>query len=141
MFKAIDPLAITFYKSPSDPDISNPTVFHIGRLDPALRDYIDGKCMSMEQSGSDKKSSTRKVKINTLQHATMLVQFGLRGIDNFQDADGKPVAVALGQTSINGKSYPTFPEEVIASFGVSLVEELAGVIYSEQHISEEEAKN
>lgn len=141
MFKAIDPQAVKPYVSPSDPDEQNPTTFLIGRLDPALRDHIDIKCMNMEMSGSDKKNTTRKLKMNTLQHATLLVQFGLRGVENFLDAEGKPVNITLGQTSINGKSYPTFPLEIIASFGVSLVEELAGVIYSEQQLSGEEIKN
>jgi len=41
------------YKSKLDPDKNNPTVFHIGMLDPFLRAHIDDEVTSLEVSSKN----------------------------------------------------------------------------------------
>jgi hypothetical protein len=140
MFQAIDVKAIKKYVSPNDPDKNNPTVFHHGIIEPVLRAHIEGKCFNSEINDKNK-DGKRIVNINVTKHSILIVKYGLRGIENFNDAAGHPVRFELGNHNINGVNYPALPDDIIAALGTDLINELAEQIIGNQEVSEEQEKN
>ena len=129
------------YKSKFDPDKNNPTVFHIGMLDPFLRAHIDDEVTSLEVS-SKNQDDLAKANVRTARRNLLAVRFGLKGLDGFLDPRTKePVKFDTVSISMNGKNYNGISEPILAMLGKSLIDELAGVILKENAISEEERKN
>lgn len=129
------------YVSKRDPDKDNPTLFHVGVLDPFLRSWIEDKCTSIEFSsgGAD---DPAKGNVLAKKRNILLVKYGVRDIENFLDPQTKaPVKVTIGNTSIGGKSYPALPDQVISLLGTPLIDELAEEILREQDLGETERKN
>ncbi|MFA5143976.1 MAG: hypothetical protein WC522_07435 [Candidatus Omnitrophota bacterium] len=129
------------YKSKLDPDKNNPTVFHIGMLDPFLRAHIDDEVTSLEVS-SKNPDDKAKANICASKRNLLAVRFGLKGLENFLDPRTKePVKFDTISISVNGKNYNGVSEPILAMLGKLLMDELAEVILKENAISEEERKN
>lgn len=129
------------YISKLDPDKNNPTIFHIGVLDPILRAHIEDQAAVFEKSSNNPNDPARAT-INQNMVYINTVKFGLKGMDNFIDPQTKkPVELDTISVSINGKNYTAVSETIIKLLGKKLINELAGVILSENELSEEEAKN
>lgn len=129
------------YVSKRDPDKDNPTIFHVGVLDPFLRSWIEDKCTSIEFSsgGGD---DPAKGNVLAKKRNILLVKYGVRDIENFLDPQTKaPVKVTIGNTSISGKGYPALPDQVISLIGTPIIDELAEEVLKEQDLGETERKN
>lgn len=141
MLTGIDINASRKYVSKLDPDKDNPTVFHIGVLDPALRAEIDDESSSYEMSSTNPNDKA-KVKLNWNKRQITAIKFGLKGLDNFLDPETRK-AVDLKFETIHyaGKMRNAVHDRVIAMFPSELRAELAEVILNESKLSDDERKN
>lgn len=141
MLRGIDINATRKYVSRLDPDKENPTVFHIGALDPVLRAEIDDESSSYEMSSTNPNDKAR-VKLNWNKRQITAIKFGLKGMDNFLDPQtDKPVEVKFETIQYAGKMRNVLPDRIIAMFPSELRQELSEAILSESKLSEEERKN
>lgn len=141
MLTGIDVTATRKYVSKLDPDKDNPTVFHIGVLDPALRAEIDDDSSSYEMSSSNPNDKA-KVRLNWNKRQITAIKFGLRGMENFLDPQiKKPIEFKCETIRYAGKMRDAVPDRFIAMFPSELRAELAEEILNESRLSEEERKN
>lgn len=141
MFTGIDINATRKFVSKLDPDANNPTVFHIGVLDPVLRAEIDDESSSYEMSSANPNEKA-KVKLNWNKRQINAVKFGLRGMENFLDPQtNKPVEVKFETVHYAGKMRPALPDRIIAMFPSELRQELSEAILSESKLTGDERKN
>jgi hypothetical protein len=122
-------------------DKENPTVFHLGLLDPILRAEFEDESLIFEKSSSNP-NDPAKATIARSGFNIKVVRFGLKGMDNFLDPrTNKPVPFETVSVSIKGKNYNIASEQIVKMLGKKLTEELAEEILSENIFSEEEEKN
>ena len=141
MLTGIDINATRKYASKLDPDKDNPTVFHIGVLDPALRAEIDDDSSSYEMSSTNPNDKA-KVRLNWNKRQISAIKFGLKGLDNFLDPQTKkPIELSFETIKYAGKMRDAVPDRIIAMFSSELRQELAEVILNESKLSEGEQKN
>ena len=141
MLTGIDINATRKYSSKLDPDKDNPTLFHIGVLDPALRAEIDDDSSSYEMSSSNPNDKA-KVHLNWNKRQIAAIKFGLKGLDNFLDPQTKkPIELKFETIRYAGKMRDAVPDRIIAMFSSELRQELAEVILNESRLSEDEQKN
>ena len=141
MLTGIDINATKKYTSKLDPDKDNPTLFHIGVLDPALRAEIDDDSSSYEMSSSNPNDKA-KVHLNWNKRQIAAIKFGLKGLDNFLDPQTKkPIELSFETIKYAGKMRDAVPDRIIAMFPSDLRQELAEVILNESRMSEDEQKN
>jgi hypothetical protein len=141
MLTGIDINATRKYVSKLDPDKDNPTIFHIGVLDPALRAEIDDDSSSYEMSSTNPDDKA-KVKLNWNRRQITAIKFALKGLDNFWDpVSNKPAVVSFETIKYAGKMREALPDRIIAMFPSELRQELAEVILNESKLSEAETKN
>ena len=141
MLTGIDINATRKYSSKLDPDKDNPTLFHIGVLDPALRAEIDDDSSSYEMSSSNPNDKA-KVHLNWNKRQIAAIKFGLKGLDNFLDPQTKkPIELSFETIKYAGKMRDAVPDRIIAMFPSDLRQELAEVILNESRMSEDEQKN
>jgi len=141
MLTGIDINATRKFVSKLDPDTNNPTMFHIGVLDPVLRAEIDDESSSYEMSSTNP-SDKAKVKLNWNKRQITAIKFGLKGMDNFLDPQtSKPVEVKFETIHYAGKMRNALPDRIIAMFPSELRQELAEVILNESKLTDDERKN
>ena len=141
MLTGIDVTATRKYVSKLDPDKENPTVFHLGYLDPALRAELDDESSSFKLSSTNPKDPA-DIKINYNKRQLMAIKYGLKGLENFLDPQNKkPVDFKCETIRCAGKMRDTVPDRIIAMFTSELRTELAEEILNESKLSEEERKN
>jgi len=141
MLTGIDINATRNYTSKLDQDKDNPTVFHIGVLDPALRAEIDDDSSSYEMSSTNP-TDKAKVRLNWNKRQIAAIKFGLKGLDNFLDPQvKKPIELKFESIRYAGKMRDAVPDRIIAMFPSELRQELAEVILDESRLSEGEQKN
>ena len=141
MLTGIDVTATKKYVSKLDSDKDNPTVFHIGFLDPALRAEIDDDSSSYEMSSTNPNDKA-KVKLNWNKRQITAIKFGLKGLENFLDPQTKKAIEFKCETiRYAGKMRDCVPDRIIAMFPSELRAELAEVILDESKLSENERKN
>ena len=129
------------FVSTRDPGKDNPTVFHIGILDPFIRSWIDDRCTSLQisQGGPDAQANAS---IAPKKMSILHVKYGVRAIDNLIDPLTKmAVLIKMETVSVNGKAYQALPDEVLCLLGTNLIDELAAEIIKEQDLSEAAQKN
>ena len=141
MLTGIDVTATRKYVSKLDPDKENPTVFHLGYLDPALRAELDDESSSFKLSSTNPKDPA-DIKINYNKRQLMAIKYGLKGLENFLDPQTKkPVDFKCETIRCAGNMRDTVPDRIIAMFPSELRTELAEEILNESKLSEEERKN
>ena len=141
MLTGIDVNSTRKYVSKMDPDKENPTVFHIGLLDPVLRAEVDDESSSYEMSSTNPNDKA-KVRLNWNKRQIMAIKFGLKGMDNFLDPQtSKPVDLKFETFHYAGKMRNVLPDRIIAMFPNELRQELAEVILNESKLTEDEQKN
>ena len=141
MLTGIDINATRKYSSKLDPDKDNPTLFHIGVMDPALRAEIDDDSSSYEMSSSNPNDKA-KVHLNWNKRQITAIKFGLKNVENFLDPQTKKaIEFKCGTIRYAGKMRDCVPDRIIAMFPSELRAELAEVILDESKLSEEERKN
>jgi hypothetical protein len=141
MLTGIDINATRKLVSKLDPDTNNPTVFHIGVLDPVLRAEIDDESSSYEMSSTNPNDKA-KVKLNWNKRQITAIKFGLKGIDNFLDPQtNKPVEVKFETIQYAGKMRQALPDRIISMFPNELRQELSEAILNESKLTDDERKN
>ena len=141
MLTGIDINATRKHISKLDPDKENPTVFHIGVLDPALRAEIDDDSSTYEMSSTNPNDKA-KVRLNWNKRQITAIKFGLKGLENFLDPQTKKAVELKFETiSYAGKMRDAAPDRIIAMFPSELRQELAEVILNESKLSGDERKN
>lgn len=141
MLTGIDINSTRKYVSKLDPDTNNPTVFHIGVLDPVLRAEIDDESSSYEMSSTNPNDKA-KVKLNWNKRQIMAVKFGLKGMDNFLDPQtNKPIEVKFETIHYAGKMRESLPDRIIAMFPSELRQELSEAVLNESRLTDDERKN
>lgn len=141
MLTGIDVTAARKYTSKLDPDKENPTIFHIGFLDPALRAEIDDDSSSYEMSSTNPNDKA-KVKLSWNKRQITAIKFGLKGLENFLDPQTKkPIDFKCEAVRCAGKMRDCVPDRVIAMFPSELRQELAEAILNESKLSGNERKN
>jgi len=141
MLTGIDVNATREYVSKLDPDKQNPTVFHIGLLDPVLRAEVDDESSTYEMSSTNPNDKAR-VRLNWNKRQIMAIKFGIKGIDNFIDPQtNKPLELKFDTINYAGKSRNVVSDRIIAMFPSELRQELAEAILNESRLSEDERKN
>jgi len=141
MLTGIDINSTRQHVSKLDPDKDNPTVFHIGLLDPVLRAEVDDESSSYEMSSTNPNDKA-KVRLNWNKRQIMAIKFGLKGMDNFLDPQTrKPMELKFETIHYAGKMRDVVPDRIIAMFPNELRTELSEVILNESRLSEDEQKN
>lgn len=141
MFTGIDINATRKFTSKFDPDKDNPTVFHIGVLDPVLRAEIDDETSTYQMS-SKNPDDDAKIQLGWNKSMILAIKFGLKGLDGFLDPTSrKPIELKFDTIKYAGKMRDAVPDRVIAMFPSELRKELAQAILDESKLSEGERKN
>lgn len=141
MLTGIDINSTRQHISKLDPDKDNPTVFHIGLLDPVLRAEVDDESSSYEMSSTNPNDKA-KVRLNWNKRQIMAIKFGLKKMDNFLDPQTrKPMELKFETIHYAGKMRDVVPDRIIAMFPNELRTELSEVILNESMLSEGEQKN
>jgi len=141
MLTGIDINSTRQHISKLDPDKDNPTVFHIGLLDPVLRAEVDDESSSYEMSSTNPNDKA-KVRLNWNKRQIMAIKFGLKKMDNFLDPQTrKPMELKFETIHYAGKMRDVVPDRIIAMFPNELRTELSEVILNESRLSEGEQKN
>jgi len=141
MLTGIDINSTRKHISKLDPDKENPTVFHVGLLDPVLRAEVDDESSSYEMSSTNPNDKA-KVRLNWNKRQITAIKFGLKGMDNFLDPQTKkPMELKFETIHYAGKMRDVVPDRIIAMFPNELRTELSEVILNESMLSEGEQKN
>ena len=141
MLTGIDINSTRQHISKLDPDKDNPTVFHIGLLDPVLRAEVDDESSSYEMSSTNPNDKA-KVRLNWNKRQIMAIKFGLKKMDNFLDTQTrKPMELKFETIHYAGKMRDVVPDRIIAMFPNELRTELSEVILNESRLSEGDQKN
>ena len=141
MLTGIDINSTRQHISKLDQDKDNPTVFHVGLLDPVLRAEVDDESSSYEMSSTNPNDKA-KVRLNWNKRQIMAIKFGLKGMDNFLDPQTrKPMELKFETIHYAGKMRDVVPDRIIAMFPNELRTELSEVILNESRLSEGEQKN
>jgi len=141
MLTGIDINSTRQHISKLDQDKDNPTVFHVGLLDPVLRAEVDDESSSYEMSSTNPNDKA-KVRLNWNKRQIMAIKFGLKGMDNFLDPQTrKPMELKFETIHYAGKMRDVVPDRIIAMFPNELRTELSEVILNESRLSEDDQKN
>jgi len=141
MLTGIDINSTRQHISKLDQDKDNPTVFHVGLLDPVLRAEVDDESSSYEMSSTNPNDKA-KVRLNWNKRQIMAIKFGLKGMDNFLDPQTrKPMELKFETIHYAGKMRDVVPDRIIAMFPNELRTELSEVILNESRLSEGDQKN
>ena len=141
MLTGIDINSTRQHISKLDQDKGNPTVFHVGLLDPVLRAEVDDESSSYEMSSTNPNDKA-KVRLNWNKRQIMAIKFGLKGMDNFLDPQTrKPMELKFETIHYAGKMRDVVPDRIIAMFPNELRTELSEVILNESRLSEGDQKN
>jgi hypothetical protein len=116
------------------------TVFEIGTLDSRIMGRITDKAttMSIDPTRPDDEVDTQ---INSSAVAFETVMYGLRGWQNFVDADGKEIPFKTAKRNHGGQSYRVVDEEVLKQVPRVVIMELAEEIRRDNELSETDVKN
>ena len=141
MLTGIDINSTRQHISKLDLDKENPTVFHVGLLDPVLRAEVDDESSSYEMSSTNPNDKA-KVRLNWNKRQITAIKFGLKGMDNFLDPQTrKPMELKFETIHYAGKMRDVVPDRIIAMFPNELRTELSEVILNESMLSDGEQKN
>ena len=142
MLTAININATRKYISKKEkPGDENPTVFHIGILDPFLRAHIEDKSTSFGLSSSNPEESASAT-LAMQKMNIQLVKFGVRDIENFFDPVTKEtVKITLDTISIGGKAYKALQDKTLILLGGDMINELSQEVRKEQDLTGDEVKN
>lgn len=141
MFTGIDRNEIKIYKSPNDPDQSNPTVFTLGLLDPNVRNTIEDCTSSFD---IDPKNPNDKPKVNFSlgKRNHLIVKYGLKGIEGFIHPKTKEqIKFETKSGHFGGKLIDGVSDEILDMLPSNLKTELAEVIWNEEKFREGDLKN
>jgi len=124
-----------------DKDPKTATVFELGVLSSRdvgrVRDTVTSVTISTAEGGSDDVlTNIEKSKMNF-----EALRRGLKGWSNFIGPDGKPVPFETEKCTVDGKKREVVKDALLDLIPLVVVEELAGIIISDNQTSEDDLKN
>lgn len=138
---AIDITETREYISEYDPEKNNKekaTVFELGVLSYRVESLIKDKYQYFTQ---EKESGDYRLGANINARAKDIVRFGLKGVKNFVDSNGKEVRFDTKSESLGGVNYSVVTDGFLDKLGAKVVLELSEAILNENKLSEEGLKN
>lgn len=119
-------------------DWDSATVFHLKPLDVFLQAHIYDNASSLSnRQGEDTVGIQTKVNQTNID----AVRHGLAGFDRYADKRGNAVKFATVKSILNGREYDVVSDDVMKTFGIKLIQELASKIKAISEVSAEEEKN
>lgn len=116
------------------------TIFRLGVLDSRIRAELEDEATSFEVSsrkGRDRAKTTMGLNRRDIE----VVQFGLKGMENFLDAKGHSVKFETISLAKQGKNYMVPAPQILRILPFLVIKELAEEILQDNRLSEEEEKN
>ncbi len=140
--KGIDIYEVRDYVSKHDTakDKKDKTIFKLGVLDTRIRAELEDETTSFEISSSDPEDKA-KTTLGLNRLAIEAVRFGLKGVENLQDKDGKAVKFDTVSLARYGKNYQVVTPDILNMLPFKVITELAGEILKDNRLTEKEAKN
>lgn len=140
--KAINLTRTVRYESDLDPakGTEDATVFVIGALDARVMGALKDKATEIPMAAFTN-AENAMANLNASRTNFDIVVYGLRGLENFLDEDGKPVEYKTVIKNLGGKAYQVIDPEIVNKFEPDLIDELAGRISNFNQLTEEERKN
>jgi hypothetical protein len=129
------------YESTHDSERGKPTAtkFTIGTLDSHIYGRLKDKATSLSVDPNNISEVMTNINSNEVSFET--VCFGLRGWDNFNDGEGKPIKFKTIKRTVGAKSYTIADPELVSLIPEVVVSELADEIRKSNELTAEEAKN
>ncbi len=137
--KGIDIYEERDYVSKFDKDEPK-TLAKLGVLDSRIRAELEDESTSFEISSSEP-GDRAKTTLGLNRKAIEVVRFGLRGLENFQDKDGKPVKFDTISLTKYGKNYRVVAPDILNMLPFEVIMEYAQEILKENKLTEKERKN
>jgi len=136
----IDTSEIIEHISEHDPDLKNPTVFKLGVVDSLTIAKIEDKLTTFSIDSKNPGGST-DAKISSGMREIELLRAGLRGWENFNDRDGKPIPFQTNTQRSSGSAKEVPTDKTLEYLPTIIAKELANVIYNQNKLDEGERKN
>lgn len=110
------------------------TIFYLGNLPADLRSSIKDGVFGMGEGS---------MRMNTMQAHLSAVRYGLKGVDNFSDEDGKPIKFKTEKEPVSrfGQEFMIVSDDFLNKMPDWLINELGKVILDNNSVSREERKN
>lgn len=125
-------------KDEEEIDWQTATVFHLKPLDVFLQAHIyDNASTLSNRQGDDVVGIQTKVNQTNID----AVRHGLAGFENYTDKRGNAVKFATSKAIVNGREYDVVADEVLKTFGIKLIQELAAKIKANSEVTADEEKN
>ena len=138
--RGIDVYEVRDYISKYDKDEPK-TIFKLGVLDSRVRAELEDEATSFEVSSPSAPEEQSKATLGLNRRNIETVRFGLKGMENFQDAKGNPVKFDTISLSKYGKNYQVVTPQILQMLPFEVIMELAGEIRRDNWMSEQERKN
>jgi hypothetical protein len=116
------------------------TKFTIGSLDSRLNGRLKDMATSLTVDPTNPNDEIT-TNINANEVAFQTVCFGLRGWENFNDGNGKPIKFKTRKQTMGANSYTIADPDLVRLLPEDVVSELAEHIRKDNNVSEVEAKN
>ena len=127
------------YKSKFDPDRDgeNATVFTLGTLSNRLLSYLQDKATTFKGTNEENVEAS----IMNASLAIEVVRYGLRGVKNLQDSEGKPVEFETQRQNVHGMDVRAVKSSIVNVIPKAVIMELAEELQKRNELTEAEAKN
>lgn len=136
--KAIDLNDQIKYISESDKEEPK-TIWLLGTLDMRIRKQLEDIAIEYEATPGRPESARAKASFNLGKSELEFVAFGLKGFENFNKPDGKPMHFHTEARVVGGKTYQVVSEDVLKV--IPIISELAKKIKEINTLGEAEIKN
>ncbi len=127
------------FKSKFDPDRDgeNATVFTLGTLSNRLLSYLQDKATTFKGTNEENVEAS----IMNASLAIEVVRYGLRGLKNLQDSEGKPVEFETQRQNIHGMDVRAVKSGIVNVIPKAVIAELAEELQKRNELSETDGKN
>lgn len=116
------------------------TRFTLGTLDSRVYGMLKDKATSLSVDATSQATDVT-TNINANEVGFLTVCFGLKGWENFNDAEGKPIKFKTIPRSLGGSSYKIADPALVGLIPEAVIGELADEIRKDNELSEADAKN
>lgn len=139
--KALNLTKVIHFQSPRDPDKGgeNATTFKISAIPARIYSQIKDKATKYSQDPQNPEGVTAEYLPHTI--AFDVVRFGLKGMDNYVDDEGKPVDWKTEKAQIGNYRYDVVHHDVISKFDIETIRELHEAITKICEFGPETIKN
>ena len=124
-------------KYDKDRENENATVFTLGTLSNRLLSYLQDKATTFKGSSEEDVEAS----IMNASLAIEVVRYGMRGVKNLQDFEGKPVEFETQRQNVHGMDVRAVKSAILNVIPKAVIAELAEALQKRNELSEPEAKN